>query len=381
MKVLFPGGPLAGALVLFALSPDNVRAQANVNPDISVIPRFLITSSDGQKLAEGKREFSRPDFQFQELELSIGSYLNPFSRADVILTLPGPDVEASKLGVEEMYATVFRGLPLDLNLRVGKYRAEFGKLNQMHPHAWPFISAPLVQQRFLGEEGLNDLGISASVLLPTGDVYTKLTADLLRGKAVGGTTGLVDTTGAPPLYANSMRLTSFFSLTDNSDLEVGLSGYTGIHDPYYHDRFWYGNLDVKYKYRPDSYTSLVVQGEALFNSRTAHQDAALTPFRDPGGVIHERTIASNGGYLFTDYQFFKTYSVGARYDWAGTPYNAGDRAHGFAVFAGYYPVEETIGVRLEYTHTTTESAGAPLDVNTIGLQVLFSLGPHKAHPF
>jgi hypothetical protein len=381
MKFPSFSAPLLSAFVLLPLIPEGVRAQANVNPDISVIPRFLMTSSDGQKLADGKREFSRPDFQFQELELAISSYLNPFSRADIVLTLPGPDIDAGKLGVEEMYATVFRGLPFDLNLRVGKYRAEFGKLNQMHPHAWPFISTPLVQQRFLGEEALNDLGISASILLPTGDVYTKLTADLLRGRAIGGTTGLVDTTGAPPLYANSARLMSFFTLTDNSDLELGLSGYTGIHDPYYHDRFWYANVDFKYKYRPDSYTSLVVQGEALFSTRTAHQDAARTLFREADGVNLERTITSNGGYLFADYQFFKTFSLGARYDWAGTPYSDDDRAHGLAVFAGYYPVEETIGVRLEYAHTTTEPTGTQVDVNTIGLQILFSLGPHKAHPF
>jgi hypothetical protein len=309
------------------------------------------------------------------------AYINPFAKADVNLTLPGPDVEAGKLGIEEIYATIVRGLPLDINLRFGKYRVDYGKLNMMHPHAWPFVSQPLSQERFLGEEGLNDLGISASVLLPTGDIYSGLTLDLLRGSSIGETTGIKDTTGRSPFYATSARLMGFFPLDDLNDLEVGLSGYTGIHDPYNRDRFWYANLDLKYKYRPDAYTSLVVQGEFLYNTRTASQDHELHPFLDAHGDPERRTINSSGLYVYADYQFLKIYSAGARFDWSQSPYSADDRAQGVAVFLGYYPVEETLGLRLQYQHATTETPGASQSVNSIALQALFSLGPHKAHPF
>ena len=374
-------------LLTLASGGRTVVAQTTVNPDISVVPRFILTTDDGSRLAGGKRVFSQPDLQFEELEVAIQSYLNPFSRGDVILTLPGPDIEAGKLGIEELYATVFRGLPFGLNLRFGKYRAEFGKLNMIHPHAWPFVTAPLMQRRFLGEEGLNDLGVSASVLLPTGDVYTKLTVDLLRGSSVAGAAGLNDTTEKKPLYANSARLTSFFTLDDFSDLEVGLSGFTGIHDPYARDRFWYGNADFKYKYRPSSYTSLVVQGEYLLNTRRAHRDASGTEFLDTGGNPQERSITTSGLYVYADLQFLKLFSIGTRFDWTESPYSADDRARGVAIFMGYYPVEETLGIRFQYASTTTETpAAAPYGpvsqtVNSLALQVLFSLGPHKAHPF
>jgi hypothetical protein len=367
------------AAACIAAAP-GAHAQANINPNISVIPRFVVRTDDAGKLSEGRREFSQPDLQFQELEIAIESYLNPFAKADVILTLPGPDVGAGKLGIEELYATVVRGLPLDVNLRVGKYRAEFGKLNMIHPHAWPFVSAPLVEQRFFGES-LNDLGISASILLPTGEVYTKLTVDLLRGTSVADGAGIADTTGRKPYYANSARLSGFFSLDDDNDLEVGLSGYTGIHDPYERERFWYGNMDVKYKYRPSSYTALVVQGEVLLNSRTAGEDRSLTPFRDARGGAEMRSISSWGMYLYADYTFLKQYSLGVRYDRSGAPYSGNDVAHGLAVFAGYYPVEETLGLRLEYANTVGATPGVAAAVNSIALQVLFSLGPHKAHPF
>jgi hypothetical protein len=247
---------------------------------------------------------------------------------------------------------------------------EFGKLNSLHPHAWPFVSQPLVQERFLGEEGLNDLGISLSALLPTGEVYTRLTMDLLRGNSIPGAAAMEDTTGAAVPYAASGRLTSFFTLGEASDLEIGLSALTGIHDPYAHERFWYGNLDFKFKVRPDSYTSLTAQGEFLLNTRTV-----------VGNGVASSTITTTGLYLFADYQFERIFDVGARYDWSESPYSADDRAQGAAVFFGYYPVEETVGLRLEYRHTRTESAGSEQSINSIGLQVMFSLGPHRAHAF
>jgi len=374
LALLFPA-----FVLLFVIAAAGVAQ--SINPDISVIPRFILHTNDGEKLSEGTREFSRPDFAFEELEIAMQAYLNPYAKADVILTLPGPDVEAGKLGLEEVYATILRGLPLDLNLRFGKYRVDYGKLNMMHPHAWPFVTQPLSQERFLGEEGLNDLGISASVLLPTGEIYSKLTVDLLRGSVIGEATGIEDTTGASPFYAASARLMSFIPLGDDSDLEGGLSGYTGIHDPYNRDRFWYGNLDFKYKHKPDAYTSLVVQGEFLYNTRTASQDRDFYPFVVAEGNPQGRTINSSGLYLYADYQFLKLYSAGVRFDWTESPYSTEERAQAIAVFLGFYPVEETLGLRLQYQHTTTETPGVSQSVNMIALQALFSLGPHKAHPF
>jgi hypothetical protein len=345
-------------------------AQTTSNPDISAISRFLIETNDGGALTNGRREFSRPQLNFQELELLLSAYLNPYAKGDVVLTLPGPDVEAGKLGVEELYATIVRGLPGDLNLRVGKYRAEFGKLNMMHPHQWPFVTQPLAAERFIGAEGLNDLGISLSALLPTGELYTRLTVDLLRGSSAGEGAGIEDTTDAPPFYATTARLS-----------EAGVSLYTGIHDPYHRDRFWYWNLDAKYKYRPSSYTSLTLQGELLLSARDAQQDREFIPFTEGNVGPVVRSVRSAGGYLFGELRFEKIYAAGARVDYAESPYHPDDRARGIALFAGYYPVEETIGVRLEYRHTAMGRGDDAQGINAIALQFLFSLGPHKAHPF
>ncbi|MFN0157295.1 MAG: hypothetical protein ACKVRP_04385 [Bacteroidota bacterium] len=366
--------------MVFLVFARSVFAQTSMNPDISVIPRFLLETNDGTKFP-ATRKFSQPDFSFQELEIAISSYLNPYAKADVVLTLPGPDLEEGKLGLEELYATVLRGLPLDINLRLGKYRVDFGKLNLQHPHAWSSITQPLSQERFLGEEGLNDLGLSASVLLPTGDVYSKLTVDILRGAAIGEASGIEDTSGNKPTYATSGRLMGFFTLGDYTDLETGISLYTGIHDPYNRDRFLYLNYDFKFKYKPSAYTALVLQGEFLYNMRTASQDRDLNQFVDVNGNPEREDVHTAGLYFFADHQFFKIFSVGGRFDWSQSPYSKDDEVRAVAVFFGYYPVEETLGLRLQYQNRTDELPGFSQSVNSIGLQVLFSLGPHKAHPF
>ncbi|MBI3787455.1 MAG: hypothetical protein HY276_04270, partial [Ignavibacteriales bacterium] len=275
----------------------------------------------------------------------------------------------------------------DINIRIGKYLAEYGKLNSLHPHAWPFLTKPLSLQRFLGEEGINDLGLSVSFLIPTGDVlYTKFNVDVLAGNTIAaidprsgkfsGGAGYADTLGGKPFYANSARLMTFFPVSENSDIEIGVSGLTGIHDPYNDLRFYYGNLDFKYKWKPSAYTSLVLQGEALLNSRNV---ATGTDLR---GNLITQSLTSSGFYVFGDYQFQKVFTIGTRYDWSQSPYSNDDKAQAIAVFFGYYPVEETTAFRLQYQHTRTNVPGADVAaVNSIALQFMFSMGPHKAHPF
>jgi hypothetical protein len=366
-------------VVLFAIALPSAMAQSVSNPDISVIPRFHLTSVD-----DGAGKLGEPNLTLDELEIAIQAYLNPFARADIFLAKPG--VNQEPIEVEEAYATFLRGLPLDLNVRIGKFRTEFGKFNMTHPHAWPFISAPLAAERFLGEEGANDLGMGVSAVLPTGTIYSRLSVEIMRGgftqtidlrqQVSKGVIGQVDTLGRQPAYAFASRLMSFLPLTDESDVEIGLSALSGVHDPNNDLRFLYTNFDLKYKWKPDAYTSLTVQGEALMSSRSVATGV------DGNGALQTEDVTTYGGFLFADYQFLKSYTIGARYDWAQSPYSADDKATGFALFAGFYPVEETSAFRLEYAQSTVQvPAGDARTLRTVTLQFLFSMGPHKAHPF
>jgi len=69
----------------------------------------------------------------------LDAALNPYLTGAFVLSLGTKSIE-----IEEAYASVIRGLPLNLGLKAGKYRLGFGRLNPMHPHAYPFISTPRV---------------------------------------------------------------------------------------------------------------------------------------------------------------------------------------------------------------------------------------------
>ncbi|MBI5464463.1 MAG: hypothetical protein HY966_05875 [Ignavibacteriales bacterium] len=368
-----------GATVVIAYA-QLAFSQTTTNPDLSVIPRFRL-ESDNAKNSGDELKFGSPRFDLEETEIAIQGYLNPFARADIFLTKPGGGSEP--IEIEEAYATFVRGLPGDLNVRIGKFKAEFGKLNPQHPHAWPFLTMPLVLDRFLGD-GANDLGISASLILPTGDFYSRLNVDFLKGTTVqqidpmsgdvAGGMGLKDLSNSKTYSAVAARAMCFVPVQESSDLELGLSGMNGIHDPYNKYRFTYANLDFKYKWKPDAYTSLTVQGEALMNWRTI---AVGNPLAPTGSA----DMQSSGFYVYGDYQFQKIFTIGARYDRAQAPYSKDDGAYAFSIFAGYYPVEVSTALRLQLQRTSTDAGGVTTNVNMIAVQFMFSLGPHKAHPF
>ncbi|MCK7516793.1 MAG: hypothetical protein MZV64_03260 [Ignavibacteriales bacterium] len=74
-----------------------------------------------------------------------------------------------------------RGLPLDMQIKAGKYLVGFGKLNTIHPHAWHFIERPLFHQIFFGGEGFNDIGVNFSFILPTESFYSNLDLGIYKG--------------------------------------------------------------------------------------------------------------------------------------------------------------------------------------------------------
>ena len=85
--------------------------------------------------------------------------------------------------MEEGFLT-FTSLPANLLLKVGKMRASFGKVNQMHNHVLPWTDRPLVTQNLLGgEEGISDAGLSLSRLILNPVLFLEATAEVYRGES------------------------------------------------------------------------------------------------------------------------------------------------------------------------------------------------------
>src|SRR5205807_6992375 len=125
-----------------------------LNPDIAVIGDFLGAAGNGA----GR---PTPAFEMHESEVAFQAILDPYARADFFLSFGEQGVT-----LEEGYLT-FPALLGGFQLRAGKMRAAFGKVNTLHNHVLPWTDRPLVTQNLVGgEDGINDAGFSLSRLIP-----------------------------------------------------------------------------------------------------------------------------------------------------------------------------------------------------------------------
>src|SRR6266436_5991409 len=141
-----------------------------LNPDISMIGDFIGTAGRNT-VSPGKA------LELHESEVGMQAIIDPYARADVFISFGEEGVN-----VEEGYLT-FTSLPAGLLMKVGKMRAEFGKVNTIHNHALSYIDRPLVTNNLVGgEDGIDDAGFSLSRFLPAPkNWFLQGTAQVYRG--------------------------------------------------------------------------------------------------------------------------------------------------------------------------------------------------------
>ncbi len=348
--------PLFVALLL--MTPLLVGAGV-ANPDISALGQVLGSHTDDPTSPDA----DQPALHLGEAEFIFDAYLNPSMKG--WFTLAGGE---DGFALEEAYASVVKGLPWGLNLKAGKYRLGFGKLNAVHPHAYPFLEAPRSLQSLLfGEEGFNETAVQVSALLPTpGDWASILSADLIEGKAFheasDGPDGSGARLGAVGRWAND------FLIGERGAFETGFSGATGIDSVGGDSRAWLAGADAKAKFYLPSSSQLVIQGEAVFK-RSHLADTATGAF-----PAEDRT----GFYAFADYRWRTRWNGGVLYEQWEREGDPSDVDRAFRAFGGFAVLEESALLRLMYERLLPQGEAA---VNTITLQLLFSMGPHKAHQF
>ena len=389
-------------LFIFILFSTTSISQSNVNPDISLIGTFNTTYD----LTKNSPEKGKINFNVPEMELFVDGYLNPYARATGNIAY-----EDGEFSVEELYANIVRGLPLDAQIKLGKYLVGFGQLNIVHPHAWAFVGRPLFHQIYFGPEGFNDIGFNFSFILPTTSFYSNLDLGIFKGDAIGKnevTTpddqeSIADHRGRSPIFVG--RLGTFFQVGDYGNLGIGVDGSYGIHaksdlnitgnsnfTPVNENLYYtYLGLDFKYKYKPDDYTSLTIQGEGILNNRDVVRNGR---FGVDIPMQNKERISTYGAFLYLDYLFNKMYSFGAKYDYTngilddipGISTRSNDdknNTQGLTAWFGYYPIEHTLAFRFNVQHLIYHYANGPhrAPSTLFTLQMIFSLGPHKAHPF
>jgi hypothetical protein len=374
----------AALLLAAALGPATAGAGV-VNPDLSVLGQpFMRWTSDASDPSP-----RRATLNVGEVEMVYDSYLNPYAKGYFVTSL-GSD----GFVLEEGYFTLLRGLPGGLELKGGKYRVGFGKLNPMHPHAVPFAERPRVLAAYLpGGEAFNETGVSLSERVPLpGSFSLTASGDWLQGDSFriprlpGGSAGdplAEDPQGgdhageARPAFVGA--LSGFGSIGDRSGYEVALYATEGTNNVAAATRTAVYDAAGKLKLWTSAGSYLVLQGELLKLDR---EDAG---WDSVAAVYTKSRVRPLGGYLYADYAFSPRYDAGLSFERYQQPDADRTCDATFGAFVGLALMEETTSFRLEWNRllpgTPPGEVTAPEAVDTVTLRVIYSMGPHKAHQF
>ncbi len=373
----------------------------SLNPDLSFDGLFAAgasTARDLENVQTGAHDPNQRGFTLQNLEVTLSAAVDPYFTAHGFLIFGIDRHGDSFLEVEEAYLTS-TALPHNLQLRAGAFFTPFGRLNPTHPHTWGFVDQPLVNNRFLGGDGLRGPGVRLSYLVPL-PIFVEASATLqnsqgetafsfrnVAGEEVYGRT-LVDRTVegiGDMLFAP--RLASSLDLTATQTVLLGLSGAFGPNASGEAARTKIYGADVYYKWKP----LRAVKGWPFVSWQTevmqrrygngAVADDPATPIVDE--TLPEDILRDWGIYSQVLWGFTPQWVAGLRGEYAAG--RGGDvtdplreRRIRLSPNLTFYPSEFSKW-RLQYNYDDIPSRDAP--VHSVFLQWEFLIGAHGAHTF
>ncbi len=326
------------------------------NPDTAVIGDFLG--------AAGHNEANpSPALEMHESEVSFQAVVDPYMRADFFISFGEEGVE-----LEEGFATITE-LPGDLQVKVGKMRAAFGKVNALHNHVLPWADRPLVINNLVGgEEGISDAGVSVARLIPVGNLFFEATGQVFRGDTAEG---VLYKSSKPGDLSYVGHLRGYHDLTESTNLDFGASysyghNAAGIVNDVDVGRFTtqlFG-VDATFRWRPLT--------RAIY-----HQFVARTEYIHSQRDQFDGLQKAGGFYVSGDYQFARRWWMGGRFDQSDRAENASLLDRGQSFLLTYMPSEFS-QLRGQYRHT---AYGDGPTAHEFLMQFQFAIGAHGAHPF
>ena len=383
------GSPQASAAATSAPKPSGLfGGSAFTNPNLSVVLDTFGYSSNltNDELANrGIPGFTtqgldqRNGFNLDSVELFLFSPIDPY--LNFYTNIP---VTENSVSIEEAYVLT-TALPEGWQIKGGKFKSNFSRLDAQHPHAWDFWDIALPYRAFLGNEGLGgEKGVQLTYL-PILPIYTIFGAEVLQGEndllfGQGAAEGphaftffvksSVDTSDYSTLYFGPSVL---FGKTDNTNILPGaeVRGNSAL----------YG-LEAVWKWKPTSKQALTLQSEYLLLTQSGD---TLDPTTH--AVIDPLRRKQDGFYVQGIYRINR-WGIGARYDvlnlfydtfkLAGVQQNFGDTPHRETASLEYNPSEFT-RIRLQLAHDQSNPSGRTNDEAI--LQFNFTVGAHPAHSF
>jgi hypothetical protein len=350
-------------MILILLAGSICFAHSNSNPDISV--NFLGLYLNGSGVSGDPKISPHKGFSLQEAEMQFLSDVDAYLRANALFSIAQDDQGVYGIDPEEVYVETI-SLP-KVTFRAGKFKMALGKHNQLHTHAYPFLDAPLIQQKLIGREGLNESGLSAAALLPT-SWYSEITlqAFSLNNDALYNSKDSGDIGGLA-------HFKNLFDINDDLTLELGLSTTSGKNQ--FEKAASAFGADFTLKWRPSEggkYHAFIWSTEYLDGQRPGLlQDQSVT--NSPSA----KNLAGVASWV--QYQFAQRWWAQLRYEYLGTTHSPGAiAADKQSYLVGFFPTEFS-GVRLQYDHTNIHDINRPEDA--IGIQYNITIGAHPAHAY
>lgn len=269
--------------------------------------------------------------------------------------------------LHELYLGSSKLIPRS-RFKLGKFFLGIGRLNHVHRHDWPFVSAPEVHEEFFDEEGAEDTGLEYGYLLPL-----PFYLDLTVGITSGFTFGHSHTAGQRPLRpTHYFRLGTYSDLGETGGMEFGLNylGRTAGDRSQTH----LAGLDLTAKWREGKVLRYLIQTELWWRQ-----------LRSSAGTIEKKV----GAYFFPQYGFNHRWFLGVRLD----AFNYLNKTNvlsrqrekniSYAVVPTLsYHSSEFATFRLAYTAKASRELSRTIDSDRIiELQAIFLMGAHPAHDF
>ena len=357
------------------------RAFQSFNPDISVIidgaagyatKRSYSLAGDDPDLKGGSSD--RPaGFTLQELEVAFQAVVDPFFRADVFLTIPNLE----GLEIEEAVVTT-TSLPAGFQVRAGIFRSAFGRQNGQHLHLQDFTRRPLINEAFLGVDGLRSPGVQVSWLFPT-SFFLQLSAEAFSVARPEEETGHLTSFGGGKrtnlTYTTELKV--FLPLTPALSLYGGLNAAFGKST---HPRDGASTsvegIDLYLKYKPPN----VVSGYFSLAWTTEYFLRQVQP------LTSEESVSQDGG-LYTQlvFQIARQWYLGVRQDFLGIPHSTLQSRVQRTSLSVTFATSEFARIRLYGERETTPAAGQSIfsgpECYAVYLQLEVAIGAHGAHPF
>ena len=321
-------------------------------------------------------------FNLESAELMIFAPVDPYF--NLYANLP---VTEDGMELEEAYF-VTSSLPAGLQVKGGKFKSGFGRINAQHPHAWDFVDIPLNYRAFMGNEGMGgEKGVQLT-WLPDLPVYLQLGIEALQGEndQLFG----VDAKDGPHAFTifakASMEIGDSGTILFGPSFAWGKANIPTVADntTFTGDTDLFG-FEVVYKWKPSRARGFILQSEYLYRKQDG--DLRTGDPTDPASTLESLKRAQDGIYVQGLYQI-ERWRIGARYDvldlfkkeyvLSGTQQDLGKQPWRATGALEFNPSEFT-RVRLQYTRDESSRDGKTN--NELYLQMLLGIGAHAAHSF